>query len=72
MAKAKTVSVTAIDASTLQVTLPDGLSVRAGKPVPVEVLEMVAAFVRLQSKTPEAGTEQPEGWCIGGCVGQLH
>jgi hypothetical protein len=66
---AKNVTVTAVNASTIQITLPDGLSVRPGQAVPSEVLEMVTAFAKLQSR--EAGPGEPEGsWCIGGCGAQ--
>ena len=66
---AKKVVVTAVNSSTIQITLPDGLSVRAGQPVPVEIIDMVAAFAKLQSH--EAGGEPEAGWCIGGCGAQL-
>jgi hypothetical protein len=67
---AKKVGITAVNSSTIQITLPDGLSVRAGQTVPLEVLDMVVAFARLQSQEA-GGPGEPEGsWCVGGCGAQ--
>jgi len=64
---AKRTEITAPTAHTITITLPDGLTVKPGAPVPLEVLEMVVAHMRLQNRGAEAGAEEPEGWCIGGC-----
>lgn len=63
------VEVKAISSSVIQVTLPSGLSVDPKKPIPIEVLEMLVAFIRVQRASAEAGGPgEPEaGWCIGGC-----
>lgn len=68
---AKTTEITATAPNSITITLPDGLSVKLGEPVPVEVLEMVVAHVRLQQRSVEAGAPEPEGWCIGGCGVQI-
>ena len=62
---AKNLVVNAVDQSTIQITLPDGLSVRKGQPVPVEVLDMIAAFAKLQEH--ESGGPVQPAWCVGGC-----
>lgn len=49
----------AIDTKTLKVTLPDGMSVTVGKPVPPEILELVAVQLRLQQEQ-----DGNEGWCV--------
>ncbi len=64
---AATISITATDKDTITVKLPDGLTVKPGQPVPVEVLEMAAAFARLQERAAEAGQSDLESWCVGGC-----
>lgn len=48
-----------IDAKTLKVTLPDGMSVTVGKPVPPEILELIAVQLRLQQDQ-----DGNEGWCV--------
>lgn len=40
-------SVEILDSRTLKVTLPDGMKVTAGQAVPPEILEMMAAYLRL-------------------------
>jgi hypothetical protein len=40
-------SVEILDSRTLKVTLPDGMKVTPGQPVPPEILEMMAAELRL-------------------------
>jgi len=67
---ASKVTITATDNKTITVKLPDGLSVKPGQRVPVEVLEMIAAHARLQERGAEAGQGAENAWCIGGCVGQ--
>src|SRR5450759_1064927 len=57
--------VTAPVADLITITLPPGLSLVAGAPVPPELLEMITAHYRLQLAT--ADTDQPAAWCIGGC-----
>jgi hypothetical protein len=42
-------SVEIVDSRTLKVTLPDGMKVTPGEPVPPEILEMMAAYLRLQN-----------------------
>lgn len=48
-----------VDTKTLKVTLPDGMSVTVGKPVPPEILELVAVQLRLQQEQ-----DGNEGWCV--------
>jgi hypothetical protein len=58
--------VTAPVADLITITLPTGLTVTPGAPVPPELLEMIVAHYRLQLST--AATDQgPAAWCIGGC-----
>jgi len=64
---ASKVTITATDNKTITVKLPDGMSVKPGQPVPVEVLEMIAAHARLQDSVAEAGQGASDAWCIGGC-----
>ena len=66
---AKKAEITATDNKTITVKLPDGITVKPGKPVPIEVLEMIASHARLQSRMGETMGE--DSWCIGGCVGQV-
>ncbi|HVU36069.1 MAG TPA: hypothetical protein VHE61_21690 [Opitutaceae bacterium] len=66
---AKKIVVTAINNKTIQITLTEGLSVVPGKPVPPEVLEMIASFAKLQES--EAGGETEGSWCLGGCGVQV-
>jgi hypothetical protein len=66
------VAITATDNKTITVKLPDGLSVKPGQPVPVEILDMISAHARLQDRTAVAGrATEAASWCFGGCVGQL-
>jgi hypothetical protein len=43
-------SVEIVDSRTLKVTLPDGMKVTPGQPVPPEILEMMAAYLRLRNE----------------------
>jgi hypothetical protein len=42
-------SVEVLDSRTLKVTLPDGMKITPGQPVPPEILEMMAAYLRLKN-----------------------
>jgi len=64
---ASKVTITATDNKTITVKLPDGLSVKPGQNVPIEILEMIAAHARLQQNTAEAGGGGSDAWCVGGC-----
>jgi Putative auto-transporter adhesin, head GIN domain len=42
-------NVEVLDSRTLKVTLPDGMKITPGQPVPPEILEMMAAYLRLKN-----------------------
>src|SRR5271157_5893816 len=42
-------SAVVVDSRTVKVTLPDGMKVTVGQPVPPEILEMMASYLRLQN-----------------------
>jgi hypothetical protein len=56
-------SVEVLDSRTLKVTLPDGMKITPGQPVPPEILEMMAAYLRLNNDNVLGDAE--------GCVLQL-
>lgn len=49
--------VEAIDTQTIRITLPPGMSVTPGQPVPPELLEMLAGYFSLQRSGALGGTE---------------
>ncbi len=65
-----TISITATESDTLTLKLPAGLTVRPGQPVPIEVLEMVAAFARIEERSAEAGVSEGGAWCLADCYFQ--
>ncbi len=47
----------AVDKQTIKITLPSGMSVNPGKPVPPEILEMLAGYFSLQKSGGLGGAE---------------
>jgi len=47
----------ALDKQTVKITLPPGMSVTPGKPVPPEILEMLAGYFSLQKDGGLGGSE---------------
>src|SRR5260221_397863 len=67
-------SVEILDSRTLKVTLPDGMKLTPGQPVPPEILEMMAAYLRLKNDNvlnDAEGCGVQLGRAAEGCVLQL-
>jgi len=70
----KRVEIKAIGERAIRINLPDGFTVKPKEEVPVEVLEMLVAYARLQQNAPEVAGQSLEPaytWCWGGCGAQV-